>query len=471
MTDDAAVLGIDLGTQGVRVEALSRDGATLADARRGWSITAGDLQEQDPATWWDAMLQAVREVAAAVPGRIQALSVAATSGTLVLADEHLQPVRPAILWHDKRAVREAARAAEVLGENAIRPGFTLAKAMWVREHEPEAWARTRWVLSAGDWMLARLTGAAPVTDPTNALKTGADLDELVWPTSLEACGIDRATLPSIVPTGSLIGTISEAVQAATGLPPETTVHAGVTDANAAQIAAGVVDVGDWVTTIGTGLSIKGVTRSRIRDDVGALYSHRHWSGGWIPSGTSHCGAESLATRFAGEDLQALTAAASEPSDMLVLPLSARGEYFPFRNADATGFEVGAPRSRADHFRAYLEGIAFVERLAMERMAALGADVSGPQATMGGGAGNDTWMRIRATVLGRPTTRPANTSSAVGAAVIAAAADPARITASARAMVRPGAQFEPDAALTAHYDSRYAAWLHELASRGYLPGAS
>lgn len=463
-----ATLGIDVGTQGARVVALGPDGAELASARRSWTIRTGADYEQDPAVWWKGVLAATAEVGAATRVPITALSVTATSGTLVLADADMRPVRPAMLWNDKRASDQARRAAETLGDPAIRPGFTLPKAMWVREHEGARWAEAEHLLSAGDWLLARITGAPPVTDITNALKTGADLDLLEWPDALEDLGIPLTMVPPIVLPGAVLGSLGPAFAAATGLASEVRVHAGVTDANAALIAAGVVNVGTWVTTIGTGLSVKGVTDARLSDATGAIYSHRHWQRGWIPSGTSHCGADSIATAFPDADLDALTEAAWEPSRVLVLPLATIGEVFPFRAPAARGFEVGEPRCEADRFRGYLEGIAFVERSAMERFAVEGAGGAvGPQASMGGGASNDAWMRIRASVLGRQTTRPLSTSSAVGAAIIAAAGDADRIGASTLAMVRKGSTFDPEMALVEHYAERYAAFTAELQRRGYL----
>lgn len=470
-------LGIDVGTQGARVLLADRAGAVVASAADPFGPLAvgAKAHEQNPERWWSAVLDGVGRVVADVdPGRVDALCVTATSGTLVVADESLRPLRPALMWNDKRAAAEAREAARALADPAMRPGFTVAKALWVRHHEPEVWARARWVLSAGDWLLARITGQAPVTDPTNALKLGVDLETLTWPTALEGLGVGLDRLPRVTATGTDLGAIGDAFAQATGLGSGTRVVLGATDATAAQIAAGAVAEGSWVTTIGTGLSIKTVTSRRLSDPSGALYSHRHWDGGWIVSGTSHCGGDSLATRFPDGDWDALTAARTTPSSVLVLPLSTVGEYFPFRDAAATGFEVGDPDDRADLFRGYLEGVAHVERLAVERIGELTGDlpgsVAGPQATMGGGARNDTWMRIRASVIGRPTTRTLTPTSALGAAVLAAAPTLGGVTAAASAMVRVAATFDPEARRAAHADDTHERFRGELSRRGYLQEA-
>lgn len=468
---EALVLGIDVGTQGARVVAVDSAGDVLATSSQAFALQVhpDGAHEQDPELWWSAVRTCTAEVVAQVrPQQIGALSVTATSGTLVLTDADLVPLRPAVMWNDKRAQTQAAELSRALDDPAIRPGFTAAKALWVRAREPELWSRVRWVLSAGDWLLARLTlsGTTPVTDYTNGLKLGLDLETLAWPTILSDLGLAPHLLPTVAAPGSPLGVVDPGFAAAVGIGPDTSVRLGVTDATAAQIAAGAVRPGDAVTTIGTGLSIKAVSRARLRDDTGALYAHRHWDSGWIVSGTSHCGGDSISHHFPGQDWDALTAARHTPSSLLVLPLATVGEYFPFRAPQARGFEVGAPKDDADRFRGYLEGVAHVERLSLDLMAEAGAAVTGPQLTMGGGSANDTWMVVRASILGRQSARPAATSSAFGAAVVAAAID-GDITGAAQRMVRRAATFDPDPHLAEQAAQSHERFLAELTNRGYL----
>ena len=466
---DALWLGIDVGTQGVRVVMVDGSGTVLGLADRGFAPTAGpEHHEQHPDTWWYAVVECVRYAMGSVlPSSIQALSVTSTSGTLIVCDAGLRPLRPALMWNDKRGSTEAALAGKELGNPAIRPGFSLAKAMWVLNHEPKMFNRARWLLSAGDWLLARIVGGDPMTDPTNALKLGADLDTLSWPTSLPDLGIDAKKLPQIRDAGTAIGAVGAEFAAQTGLSQNTAVILGVTDATAAQIAAGAVHLDDWVTTIGTGLSVKHVSTSRPRDPSGVLYAHRHWDGGWIVSGTSHCGGDSIAARFRDDDWGELSASWRSASTVMVLPLTTIGEYFPFRAPHAVGFEVGDPRSRGDLFRGYLEGIAYVERLAVDRMGGVESGADSPQATMGGGARNDIWMTLRASTLGRTTTRTAVATSSFGAAVVASAPSLGGISAAAKTMVRIDGAFDPDPTLTRRADQGYGRFCEELMARGYL----
>lgn len=482
MNDDGRrlALGIDVGTQGARVVIIDEIGTVRARAESGWPLQgdASDEREQDPADWLSAIVECVRSASAGVKAnRITSISVAATSGTLVLTDANLVPLRPALMWNDKRARREADEANLAFRQHppcgyvtAFRPTSTLPKALWVRRHESEVWARARHILSAGDWILAQLRGGEPRSDYTNVLKLGYDLETLEWPSVLEDnLGISPSLLPSVVAPGTELGPMTDAAAASFGFSHRPIVIAGMTDANAAQLAGGAVDEGSWLTTIGTGLSVKGVSRARLSSPDGALYSHRHWHEGWVPTATSHSGADSIATEFRGEDLNELTALAHqrELSSTIVLPLATVGEFFPFWAPTATGFVVGEPRDRGDLFRGFLEGIAFVEGLIMQRMVERGAAVIGAQLTMGGGASNTAWMAIRANILGRPVARPKETSSAFGAAIIALAGDPALIAQTADATVRLDLVVEPDSAGVARYAERHGEWLQQLAQRGYL----
>src|SRR6218665_883215 len=189
--DGGVALGIDGGTQGPRVIVAERGGRVLASARRTWPLQDDDedKREQDPEEWWRAVVSCLREVTSLL-GRVSvgAVSVAATSGTLVLADDRMRPVRPAMMWNDKRAKLEVDIVNNELREEistAFQPGFTLPKALWVARHEPEIWRAARHVLTAGDWLLCRLTGLAPVSDFTNVFKSGYDLRNNRWPEGLD----------------------------------------------------------------------------------------------------------------------------------------------------------------------------------------------------------------------------------------------------------------------------------------------
>jgi sugar (pentulose or hexulose) kinase len=469
-------VGIDVGSQGVRVVVINEIGKLISAAERKWSIQNLDdnEHEQDPNQWWNCICECLQELSKDnLISTISRISVVATSGTLLLLDSNLNPLYPAIMWNDKRAIREAKEANEIFlneGPNLgleIRPTFTLAKAMWMMRNKPEIWKETKYVVSAGDWLISKLTGNIPKTDFTNALKTGADLESLSWPKTLSKLKIYEELLPEIVAPGTALGTISNSVSQQTNLPTTCAVLAGVTDAMGAQIAAGVVEVGQWVTTIGTGLSIKGNTLEKMQSFTSGLYSHRAWNGNWSVSATSHCGGDSILQKFPNINFDEYTLAAEKigQSNFLVLPLATRGEYFPFSNSTAIGFEKGESKDSINLFLGYLEGIAFIERLAMETITEF-AGVTGPQVSMGGGASNSFWLQIRAETLGRPTVRPFETSSALGAAIIALAGEPTAISATAKRIVQYHPVVIPNEKMIQHRDSRYQEFLAELVNLDY-----
>ncbi len=499
-----AYLGLDIGTQGVRavVCAVSDDAAPrsaiLARAARPFppGTTVTDLPpghaEQNPAGWWVAAVACLRQVAAQTPpDAIRALSVTSTSGTLCLLDDAGDPLIPALMYNDARAGQEAAEVQAAGAELAGRLGyrfnasFALAKLAWLARHRPDVLARARYVAHAADYITGRLSGRYDVTDYSNALKTGYDLapaagdrPEGCWPDFIaDRLGLPVDKLPRVVAPGAVIGEVTPAAAETTGLRAGTRVVAGMTDGCAAQIASGAVNPGDWNSTLGTTLVLKGVTAQLIRDPQGRIYSHRHPDGYWLPGGASNVGGEILATRFPGADLAALDARAIDlsPTDLIAYPLARRGERFPFVDADAEGFlipfGVGAGQDAADRetlYAAYLEGVAYVERLAYDTLSSLGAAGGGAIRVAGGAAASDVWLQIRADVLGRELVRPAETGAAMGAAILAASRTRFDgVAAAAREMVRIERVVTPRTGLTASYDERYRRFCAACVERGYI----
>ncbi|MFC7645987.1 FGGY-family carbohydrate kinase [Streptosporangium lutulentum] len=162
-----------------------------------------------------------------------------------------------------------------------------------------------------------------------------------------------------------------------------------------------------MSVLGTTLVLKGVSEKLLRDPNGAVYSHRHPDGGWLPGGASNVGAGVLASVFPGRDLAALDEAAAryEPAGAVVYPLTARGERFPFYRPDAEQVVVGEIGSEAEHYAALLQGVAYGERLGVAALALLGAPVSEPLALVGGATRSRYWSQLRADVLGGPVRIP------------------------------------------------------------------
>ncbi|RIQ17880.1 carbohydrate kinase [Jiangella rhizosphaerae] len=475
---------MDLGTQSVRVLLADDAGRVLAlgsgrlTSRR--PAAGARRHEQDPRQWWEAAGAASRQAFGALTltqrrAPVGAVAVCGTSGTVLLSDEHGVPLTPAIMYDDARAADEVDRLNARLGAGApVQVSWALPKIGWLLRRHRAGGAAGAYVAHSADVIAAGLVGHRVNTDSSHALKSGYDVVAGRWDRRLlDAAGLDPAALPAVVAPGSTLGTVTHDAAGHTGIPAGTPVVAGMTDGCAAQIAAGALTPGAWNCVLGTTLVLKGVSSVLIDDPAGAVYSHRHPDGGWLPGGASNVGAGAVAAEFGGEDLDALAGEAGrryEPAGAVVYPLTARGERFPFVRPDATRFELGTVSSRAERYAAVIQGVAFVERLCFERLAELGADVSGQVSITGGATRSGYWNQLRADVLGRPLILPRTPEPAFGMAVLASAARRPAVAERAAAMVARRAVIEPRADAHERLTTGYRRLVAELDRRGYL-GAS
>lgn len=465
-------LGVDVGTQGVRVAALDETGDLVAAARRPFPL-ANLVEEQSPEDWWDAVLAALKAVAADLTADARlvpvALSVTATSGTVVPLDDNHHPLHDALMYSDKRATAKAAEVMRLAPELGSNLSWAIPKILWFCNTYPEVTGRIATWRHAGDLILGRLTGEWGVTDATSALKTGYDPVAERWSPALsQVFDLPESWLPRVVPSGTVLGPLDPKIATATGLPASILVTTGMTDGCASQVASGAARPGDWSTTIGTTMVVKGVTRTHIADPSGVIYSHRHPDGLWMPGGASNTGAEWIARDYAGQDLDRLEvqAAAQVPTGAIAYPLRQEGERFPFLAAAARGFDP-AGLDGPSLFAARLEGTAYLERLALERLEHLSGEPSAAVFAAGGGSQSRLWLQIRASVLARPIRRTHHSEAAAGAAIVAAAATRfRRLAEAADALTAIALTVEPDGHVDA-YDEGYHRFLAALTARGYL----
>ncbi len=481
------VLGLDVGTQGVRAVVCDEEGNVLAQASEQFApadqveLLPPGWAEQNPSDWWDAAVVCLNAVTEHLrqsggdPSDIKAVSVDSTSGTVVVLDRTGEPLRPAIMYNDTRAVTEAAECnsagADLVEKLAYRfsAAFALPKILWVRRNQPDVFERALFV-HAADYIAGRLTGNFLTSDTSNALKTGYDLIEHRWPDFIESqIAVPLDKLPKVVSPGDVIGEVSGECAGLTGLARGTLVVAGVTDGTAGFLASGAVKVGDWNSTIGTTLVIRGVSRELIKDPQGRIYSHAHPDGYWLPGGASNCGAECLRHLFQGRDLDHLNAYVPQysPTALLVYPLVRTGERLPFVDPTAEGFIVGEPRDSRELYAAYLEGVGYVERWCYELLAELGAEIGDTIFTTGGGARSPEWMQVRADILNKRVVRPVSTECAMGTAAVAASKTVyADLETAVQAMIKPGESVDPDPMRTELYEQRYRAFRSACAHRGH-----
>jgi len=481
----ALFLGIDMGSQGVRLVAAGEDGVAVSWASVPVQslVTASGTHEQDPAAWWPAVCRASRLLLDDLKGKgyrpeaLVAVAVDATSGTLVALDAAGNAVRPALMYNDGRSGAEA-KAINALPDAAalcaklgyrFASSFALAKIVWLLEQEPASFQRTAHLAHQADVVVGRLTGDFAVTDYSNALKTGYDLVEERWPAWFARWPGVLERLPRVVAPGTVIGQVTREAAAETGLPAGLPVAAGASDGTAGFLASGASEPGDYNTTLGTTLVFKGISTALCGHPDGLIYCHKLPGGRWLPGGASNTGGEWIARDFAGEDLRALDAAAARllPTPVLAYPNLREGERFPFLSSDARGFSLPEPADRVERFAANLQGTALLERLGYDVLDGIAGTSCGVVYSTGGGSRSDVWMQLRADATGRALHRPACPESAFGSAVLAAAGHFGGVPQAIAALVRIEASFAPDLTKTAQYDEIYARFCEELKRRRYL----
>ena len=447
-------IGLDLGTQSVRAVLADAKGRVLARATRPLtSHRDGVRHEQDPQGWLDAVDAVLAEVGTT---GLDGIAICSTSGTFLLTDRSGRPVTPALMYDDARATSRRDHIVDADPDRwatSMQPTWALPKILdLVADGHDLA---DRRVVHSADFVAAHLVGHPVATDTSHALKTGYDLVAEAWPTAaFEKLSLPPAAFPEVVRPGVELG------RTPAGVP----VHAGMTDGCAAQIAAGALSPGAWNSVLGTTLVLKGVSNELLTDPTGAIYSHRHPDGGWLPGGASSTGAGVLTELLPGADLDALDRAARArgPIDAVTYPLTKTGERFPFVAPQAERFTLGTTADDLHTYAAVLQGVAFIERLAFEHLETLGADPVRSVSLTGGATRSGYWNQLRADVLGVPVELPAVPDPAYGMAVLAASGG-TDLTGTARRMVRVDRVLEPGGQ---RLDDLYGAFVAELDRRGY-----
>jgi xylulokinase len=419
-----AYLGIDLGTGGIKCVLIRVDGSVIFEVSRSLpclnrSTKAGE-SEQDALDWIRCLEDAFDELFS-VPNhrRVLAVAIDSTSATILPVNEEGHPLGHAFLHNDVRAIDEAKECRSLFG-GECSPTFALPKILWMqrRLHLPD---NVRFV-HATDFLNVWLSGSIEIpTDFTNAMKTGVDLETKDW-----LQGLPSINLPSIVAPGHLIGEISLVHKQRWGLSGSCLLVSGATDSNAAFYASGAGRVGEWSTTIGTTLAVKGLSKNRIIDRLGRIYCHRHPDGSWLPGGASNAGGEILKDRL-GERLQTLeNKTISLPQHPpLFYPSIRQGERLPFTNPKFKPFGVSGAVGKSEFFIGCLEGLAFVELMVYQLLEKLEAEVGPFVFATGGAAKSKMGLHIRAEMLQRTILIPQYPNSAMGAAILAIAGHTSR----------------------------------------------
>ncbi|MEP6730316.1 MAG: xylulokinase [bacterium] len=440
-------LGLDVGTSGVKAILVSPSGDVAATAttpltmqtpRPGWA-------EQDPTAWWDASLASIHAVRRAKPDAIiAAIGISGQMHSSVFLDASGDVIRPALLWCDGRTTEECAEITQRVGgedrlrEHACNPaleGFTLPKVLWLRKHEPDAYARLATVLLPKDYIRYRLTGVL-ATDPSDASATLMyDTAHLRWSDEiLEAVGVSSSIVPNVGGSSEILGRVTADAAAATTLSSGTPVVGGGADNACGAAGVGAVAPGEMVSSWGTsGTVLAPMYEPRVDPGLRAHTFCHVVPGAWYMMGVvlSAGGAFSwYRDQFARELTDARDAdkrlddeAASVRAGaggVTFLPYL-QGERTPYRDAAARGAFLGLSlaHTRAHTTRAVLEGVCFALRDSLTILQDLGLSPSQVLLT-GGGAKSAFIRRLQSEVFGLPvSTVNREEGPAYGAALLAA----------------------------------------------------
>lgn len=417
MTSDSPLFaGVDIGTSGVRGVCVDEHLQTRFTASVTFNPKVDD--RRDPQLWWHAVSAVIRNLAEQVGAeRIMSIAVDGTSGTMIAVDTKGQPLGHALLYNDpctessvldKVTMHAPASSAVHGATSGLARAITLLSAH-----------TTSSVMHEADWVSSRLTGITGVSDENNALKTGYDPLTREWPEWIDATGISRTRLPTVVPAGHFIGPVSATAAKETGLNTHTVVFAGTTDGCASFLATGAATPGDGVTVLGTTLTIKLLSDTPICSPEYGIYSHRIGDT-WLAGGASNTGGKVLAHYFSPQEIVELSSKidTATPSALDYYPLIKPGERFPISDSLLEPRLSPRPDEDVQFLYGMLQGIAKIEQIAYQRLQELGAPALNNVRTVGGGAHNDTWTSVRQRLLKVMLTPGFSDQAAVGTARLA-----------------------------------------------------
>lgn len=442
------LLAHDLGTTGDKASLHDDDGALVAAVTETYPTRydRGGVVEQDPDQWWAAVCRATRRLLASTgtsKGDVRAMALSGQMMGVVLLGADQRPVRPSIIWADTRSHAQCDRLVEAVGEqeayrtlgHRLNPTYSLSKIMWVRESEPEAFARATSFCLAKDYVVARLTGVV-ATDPSDASSTNAyDQRAGAWsPQLLAAADLPSSLFPEVTASTTVVGRVRPDAADATGLAAGTPVVMGGGDGPMAAVGAGVIEPADGAyVCLGSSSWVSLSAREPLLDlpAMRTMTFDHVVPGSFVPTATMQAGGAALtwiADLLAGPEDRArferLVSRAGEvgaaEDDLYFLP-HLMGERSPHWNPRARGAFVGLARhhDQAHLTRAVLEGVAFTLATCIEAFRGAGVSVDQVDA-IGGGAASDVWLQILADTWGATVRRRSvvEEANSLGAAVTA-----------------------------------------------------
>ncbi len=423
--DEVNFLGIDVGTTGVRAALVNSNGALLRSA--GSSMAEHGSNHRDPRVWRAALDAVLDQLAgqqadqqadqSATDAPLSAISVDATSGTVVPIDASGNPVSDALMYNDP--VNDIKLLAQIKAHAPVESAVHGASSALARAMTLQAIPGAVKVIHQADWIAGQLSGRFDISDESNALKTGYDPVNRCWPDWLADTAMRRELLPEVVPAGAITGTVSPQAAKRYQLSQSTAVVAGVTDGCASFLATGAGEIGDAVTALGSTVTMKMLCDQPLFNPAFGVYSHRIGDR-WLAGGASNTGGNVLAYYFTSDELAELSSQidVSRAATLDYYPLLTPGERFPHNQADWQPRLSPRPSNDVEFLHELFEGMAAIESLGYQRLAELGAPQQVSVRTVGGGAKNHHWSKIRQRHLGVPFKASVSAEAAVGSALLA-----------------------------------------------------
>jgi len=411
-------IGADLGTSSLKLLLLDENGAVKNTVSKEYPVIypKSGWSEQRAEDWWNAFLTGIPKLLDGYDSAlVKGIGVAGQMHGLVVLDDNDNVIRPAILWNDGRTWRETDYLNNTVGKDKLSQytaniafaGFTAPKILWLKENEPENFAKISKIMLPKDYLNYKLTGVhcTDFSDASGMLTL--DVKNKCWSKEmLEICGIQESQMPKLYESFEAVGVIKGDIAQLLGLPEGVTVAAGAGDNAAAAIGTGTVGEGKCNISLGTSGTIFVSSESFSVDKNNALHSFCHSDGGYHLMGcilsAASCNKWFCDEILRDKDYKTLESGIKEEklgrNELFFLPYL-MGERSPINDTDATGMFIGLrpDTTREDMHLAILEGVAFAIKDNLEIVNKLGISVE-ESCLCGGGGKSKLWQRILANIL-------------------------------------------------------------------------
>ena len=409
-------LGIDFGTSGARAIIIDRSQNIIDRQQSNFT----DLASHELAsTWQETLFALISCIPLKVRKNLKAIAINGTSSTVLLCDRVGSPITEPILYDDSRGeeVLETVKSIAPNNHVVVSATSSLAKLFWWQKQP--YFKRACYFLHQADWLAYLLHGCLGISDYHNALKLGYDVDCFSYPDWLKELSFSYL-YPKVVAPGTSISVVTPENRDRFNFPDDCKICAGTTDSIAAFLASGASQPGEAVTSLGSTLVLKLLSRSKVTASEFGIYSHR-LGDFWLAGGASNTGGAVLNHFFSNQQLEQLSQQIDPTiaSSLEYYPLLKPGDRFPINDPNLLPQLEPRPRNPVEFLHALLESMSRIESLGYQKLQDLGADPLTRVYTAGGGAKNLVWNKIRQRYLKVPVAKAAQTQAAYGTALLAA----------------------------------------------------